>query len=210
MDGVHAPFESIIEWDAFSVRLREEAVNEMLPEVREGWRVVHREGGSAAVRRFQWGTERDAARMGSCCLGEHRPAEARWLALCCAVLYCVRPNASQLSTARTHRRPTHPLRRPRLGGVLTTVTQAGAVGDPVRLPNPRVLPTANCSTTWPSPTPPPPFCSRLHGPPSAVSPPGAAGDLSGAGGAHAAPAGRGVAAVRVSRGGGVGLRVCAQ
>ncbi|GFR42914.1 hypothetical protein Agub_g3913, partial [Astrephomene gubernaculifera] len=33
MDGVHAVFESILEWDAFSVRLREEAVNEHLPQV---------------------------------------------------------------------------------------------------------------------------------------------------------------------------------
>ncbi|KXZ45350.1 hypothetical protein GPECTOR_55g256 [Gonium pectorale] len=32
MDGVHAVFESILEWDAFSVRIKEEAVNEGLPQ----------------------------------------------------------------------------------------------------------------------------------------------------------------------------------
>eukprot|EP00198_Chlamydomonas_reinhardtii_P007427 XP_001696764.1 exostosin-like glycosyltransferase [Chlamydomonas reinhardtii] len=32
MDGVHAVFESIVEWDAFAVRIREEAVNEDLPK----------------------------------------------------------------------------------------------------------------------------------------------------------------------------------
>ncbi|KAG2491270.1 hypothetical protein HYH03_010277 [Edaphochlamys debaryana] len=32
MDGVHAAFESIIEWDAFALRVREEAVNEDLPK----------------------------------------------------------------------------------------------------------------------------------------------------------------------------------
>ncbi len=35
MDGVHAVFESIIEWDAFAVRLKESAVTEQLPQV--GW-----------------------------------------------------------------------------------------------------------------------------------------------------------------------------
>ncbi|GLI69226.1 hypothetical protein VaNZ11_013715 [Volvox africanus] len=33
MDGVHGPFESIIEWDAFALRLKEESINELLPEV---------------------------------------------------------------------------------------------------------------------------------------------------------------------------------
>lgn len=36
MDGVHAVFESIIEWDAFAVRIKESAVTEQLPQVRVG------------------------------------------------------------------------------------------------------------------------------------------------------------------------------
>lgn len=33
-DGVHGPFESILEYDAFSIRLKESAVDEYLPKVR--------------------------------------------------------------------------------------------------------------------------------------------------------------------------------